>query len=158
MKCQSFKLMLVLFLLALAGCASSEKSDWYDFQRTVRPMFAEHVAAVDAVRNISGANEKSDAETSHVLRQDILPRYDRIVANLESTHPKTADVQEVRQLYLSSMQKMRQAIDLMAQGVEHHDNSKVEESGRISAASQQDLQAMKAKQEELNAKYGRAPE
>lgn len=157
MKKRTFKFLFALFALTLTGCASSAKTDWHDFQTAVRPMFAEHVAAVDAVRGISGANEKSEAETSRVLRQDILPRYDRIIANFESTHPKTAEVQEVRQSYLASMQKMRQAIELMAQAIEHHDNAKIEESGRVSAASAQDLKTAKAKQQELNAKYGRAP-
>ncbi|AST91880.1 hypothetical protein BC6307_11625 [Sutcliffiella cohnii] len=127
------KLRFALFLsmcLLVSGCfsASVEKDITEYVNEGLLPLADLEEEAIDLFDSVVGYNYTDDYTLYDTLNLEVIPRYQKLLNELEKLKPNTEEVQQVHDIYVSGAKKQYEAMMLILDGIEFQDVSIIEEA------------------------------
>ena len=146
-------IILSLLLVGLSGCRDAVGDDWHQYQRASNPIIPEEQAAVAA---LNGIDQKRPplAKILQVLKEEVAPRYKRVIETLNRLHPRTEPVRQYHLAYRKFADKFSSCVDLWIHAIEQRDDSKLSVMDKMMKDGMADLQKAGELKKMLNDKYG----
>ncbi|MED4018695.1 MULTISPECIES: hypothetical protein [Sutcliffiella] len=116
--------------LLVSGCfsASVEKDITEYVNEGLLPLADLEEEAIDLFDSVVGYNYTDDYTLYDTLNLEVIPRYQKLLNELEKLKPNTEEVQQVHDIYVSGAKKQYEAMMLILDGIEFQDVSIIEEA------------------------------
>ena len=116
--------------LLVSGCfaASVEKDITEYVNEGLLPLADLEEEAIDLFDSVVGYNYTDDYTLYDTLNLEVIPRYQKLLNELENIKPNTEEVQQVHDIYVNGAKKQYEAMMLILDGIEFQDVSIIEEA------------------------------
>lgn len=149
-------MLIVVLMIPLAACGSSEKKDLKRYMKTVDKVMRLEEEATEALSGLMGRlqeNDSADTELLSELENTVLLKYEEFRFELKSIKPKTKQLRELHKRYVSVVETRLDALDVLRNAIEYSDWALFMATAEAMDDSEAKIRAISREFRDLKRKY-----